>query len=317
MVHTKELQMILRKYRAHYIVRGNMETTADQVVEKLGRILSEMEREYGVRFTEDKIMGMTNRTLLEWNAALGQKGRKPSTINNYIVILNPFLVWAIDMEYLDVQEGKRQLYDVLKTVKLPSRDRIPESQRKQEMFSVDEVVRLMNGITGRTAVRDRAILAVLLGSGIRASELCSLDIDGVLGRPKGTIYLRRKGGEYKETPLAEFAYPFIEEYLRKSRSKKNMAAQAPLFLSRKGGAMDRVALWKVLAANEKRLGLTTGVHILRHTVISEAERVGSVATARDIANHKSISMTNRYDHSSVEERHEAVSKFRWNDLSPS
>jgi len=315
MEYGNELSVILRKYRAHYITKGNMETTANQIVEKLGRILLQLQTSYDVRYTRDKIEGLTNRVLLEWYASMGEKGRKISTINNYIVILNPFLAWAVDMEYLDNQDGKRPIQEILKTARLPDEDKIPEEERKQKMFTHEEVERLVSGMTGRNVIRDRAIAAVILGSAIRASELCGLTVGSVYGRKRGMIYLRRKGGAWKETPLAEFAYPFLDAYM-KTKPEELRDFSAPLFMSQKGKPLDRVALWKSFARKEKQLSLQTGIHILRHTVVTEAERVGGAATARDIANHKSIRMTNKYDHSTEADRREAVGKFRWNNLTP-
>lgn len=315
MKYGEELAMILRKYRAHYITKGNMESTGDQIVEKLGRILLCLQKEYGVRYTRDRIEGLSNRVLLEWYASMGEKGRKITTINNYIVILNPFLSWAVDMEYISNQDGKRPIQSVLSTAKVPDEDKVPEEERKQKMFTLEEVERLVSGMKGRNVVRDRAIAAIILGSAIRASELCGLTVGGVYGRRRGMIYLRRKGGAWKETPLAEFAYPFIDAYME-TKPKEQRDFSAPLFMSQKGRPLDRVALWKSFATKERSLSLQTGIHILRHTVVTEAERVGGAATARDIANHKSISMTNRYDHSTVQDRKETVEKFRWNSLKP-
>lgn len=66
--------------------------------------------------------------------------------------------------------------------------------------------------------------------------------------------------------------------------------------------MDRKALWSALAAKQSRLELKTGVHIFRHTLLTAVDQNGGSALARDIGGHTSVHVTNRYMHSSMEER---------------
>ena len=68
---------------------------------------------------------------------------------------------------------------------------------------------------------------------------------------------------------------------------------------------------------EKKLGMQTGVHILRHSFVSNIEKNAGAGAARDLANHKSLAITNRYDHTSPQDRREAVGKLDWGALHPS
>ena len=194
-------------------------------------------------------------------------------------------------------------------MKLPNPDMIPEWERpKSKYYSDAEIEELMNVPGSRNKVRDRAIVALFLATGIRVSELCSLTIGSILDRPHGSIYVCRKGGAWKETEVAEFAYKPIAEYLATRNCSDH---SAPLFLTRDGLPCNRLQIYRSLSHIQKRLDIATGPHALRHTFVSAAEKAGGGAVARDLANHKSLVITNRYDHSNREERLAAVNALPW------
>ena len=301
------LKKILYEYRIMYIGLGNMPSTADQMVEKLERILKKM----NVSFDGEKLIGIKAKTLSRWYADMVADGLKMSTRNNYVVLLNPFLSWAVDMEYLDVEPGKKAIFEVLKTGKLPKEDEVPEEERKVKAFTPEQVRLLMAELSGKNKVRDRAIIALFLGSGIRVSELCSLNLSSVLDQPRGTLYLRRKGGAWKHTEVADFCYKYLEEYL----STRDVSDHNdPLFLTTHGTRCNRQQIWDFLSRKEKELGLQTGVHILRHTTLSNVEKNSSASVTRDLANHTSFAMTNKYTHTTAEERSAAINRLDWCDL---
>lgn len=301
---------VLDEYRIIYIGRGNMPTTADQAVYKIGVILAALHRDYGVCFEEGKFTGITPQVLLRWYAGMVSRELKMATRNNYVLLLNPFLSWAVDMEYLE-SPGRKPIYEVLKSGKLPKEEEIPEEQRKEKSFTVDQVRMLMNSISGMNASRDRAIVALFLASGLRVSELCSLTLRSVLEQERGTLYVKRKGGAWKHTEVSDFFYKYLDEYLD-SRDLSDLSQ--PLFLTIRGTPCNRQQIWDVISRKEKALGITSGVHILRHTTLSNLEKKGGASITRDVANHSSFATTNRYVHTSHEERLEAINSLDWNDL---
>lgn len=304
---------VLGEYRVHYIGIGNMPTTADQVIDKLTRFLRQFHERYGVAMEDGMITGLTPRVLHRWYDQMTLDDIKMTTKNNYVALLNPFLAWAVENEYLENPPSKKDIYAVLALRRLPREDEIPEEERKPKAYTTEQVRMLMRDMGGRNKVRDRAILALLLASGLRVSELCSLTIASVFDQPRGTIYLRRKGGAWKRTEAADFCYKYIEEYLRQS-GRDLSDRQQPLFVTSRGTPCNRQQIWDVLSRKEKALGLTTGVHILRHTTLSAVEKKGGAGVARDVANHATIAMTNRYDHTTAEERASALNRLDWADL---
>ena len=307
---------LLERYRRYYIGLGNMESTADQACEKINRILNSLYSTYGVRFEEMKFSGLTSPVLMAWYDDLVSAGRAMSTRNNYVALLNPFMKWAVIIGALDKRQDPRDydetpVYEVLEIHKLPREENIPASQRKQRSFTKEQLMMLMDSIKGRNSVRNRAILALFIHSGIRESELCSLTLSSVLDQPRGRIYLRRKGGAWKHTEVGEAFYPYLEAYLktRGDLDDKN----SPLFLSNDGGHLTRNAVWRMFHKYETSLGLTSGVHIFRHTVISNIDKNSSAGAARDIANHTTLNMTNRYAHTTPQERAAAINNLDWSD----
>lgn len=303
---------ILNEYRIEYIGKGNMPGTADQVIEKLAMILSRLNQQSGVHMEGERIAGINVPVLKRWYNLMTADNLKMATRNNYVTLLNPFLFWACDMRRIvkDPQD-ERPVYEVLKVNRLPREDETPEHERKQKMLTPDQVHALILESPGRYQTRDRAILALFLASGLRVSELCSLTLASILESDPGTVYVRRKGGSWKHTEVADFCYKYLRDYLD-TRDLSDLSA--PLFITAQGTPCSRKQLWKLIADKEKHLGLPTGVHILRHTTLSNAEKHGGAGVARDIANHSTLFMTNKYDHTTHEDRRAALNMLDWSDL---
>ena len=290
---------------------GKQARTLEHHEEYLVRIFNGM-AEFGVHLNEESIDGLTGASVQRWFNAF-KKDKKPSTLNNYIVTLNPFFRWAhtIYPEIPDVS-------NVLHCVKLPDYDKLPEEERpKEKYYSDEEIAELlripMKSRDSAQKKRDRAIIALFLASGLRVSELCSLTIGDLRKHERGTLYVRRKGGAWKNVDVAEFAYDYIETYLKTRDDAKDMSA--PLFVTSHGKPCSPTQLYKAMKTKQDKAGISDGKargnHVFRHSFISEVEKIGGGAVARDLANHKSLMITNRYDHSTAEQRKAAVNALRW------
>lgn len=267
------------------------------------RIFEQLSRDFGVEMKEEEITGLTSTKLQKWfNAA--SEGRKPATVNAYVCALNPFLRWANEMGYTT-----RDLSKILHTVRIPDIDTLPEDERpKDKYLSHEEAEALINTTSGRNRVRDRAIIALILYSGLRVSELCSLTIGQMEDRTK-PITVKRKGGRYTPVVISENFWPYLDAYLATRKDKDN--PKAPLFMTSHGQPCSRIQLYKAISHKQEAMGLATGPHALRHTFVSEVENTCGAGVARDCANHKSLAITNRYDHTTHDQRQAAVNSLRW------
>lgn len=281
------------------------DATNRQCLDRLNTVFDQLTADYGVVMTAGTIEGLNGVTLQTWFNHFVD-ARKPSTINNYLAFLNPFLRWAYHIGYM-----LEDLSHLLSCLRIPSQDELPEWERPKEKYLThDQVEAILSDIsTGAFALRNRAIIALFLYSGLRVSEVCSLTIGSVLGRERGVIYLRRKGGRWCEAEVGLAFYPYLNAYLETRSDGRDM--DSPLFLTSRGKPMDRFSVYTALRPVQEKLGVATGPHALRHTYISEVEKIGGPAIARDLANHRSMRITNKYDHTTHDQRAETIAKLSW------
>lgn len=292
--------------------RKILETTAPQIKYRLERIFDMLEKWYEVKMTNEKIEGLDSVTLQNWFIK-ASKDWKPATINAYVCAINPFLRWAHKMNSKGVYYLDDDLSNVLSTVRIPDIDELPEEERpKDKYYTPEQVNELLYGHHGRNQVRDRAIMALVLYSGLRVSELCSLTVKQFRESPRGTLRLKRKGGAWSTAVVGDEAYPLIEEYLKTRDDLDDPSA--PLFMTTHGKPCSREQIYKCLSHKQKEIGIATGPHALRHTAVSEVSNRFGAAMARDFANHKSLHVTNRYAHTTEEQRMTAVNKLHWGSM---
>ena len=289
-----------------------MDSSAQEMRDKLERVFDTLEKYYGVTMLDRRIEGLDTEVLQNWfNDTLTAKHWKPATVNSYVNTLNPFLRWAAGMSskgvpYIDVDCSR-----LLRTKKLPDPDKLPEDQRPQDKyFSVEQVEELLHGDHGRNQVRDSAIIAMFLWSGLRVSELCQITVGNYLdGRAENCVSVARKGSAYKKkVEIGDSAYPYVDAYLK---TRADIQKEQPLFMTTHGAPCSRKQIYKSLSFKQKEIGIATGPHALRHTNLSSVDKVSSASVVRDIANHKNFRVTNRYTHSSHEERLAALNALPW------
>lgn len=177
----------------------------------------------------------------------------------------------------------------------------PPPRRLPKAISVDAVTRLLDA-AGRPdtplALRDRALLEVLYGTGARISEAVGLSLDAVdlTGR---TVQLAGKGGKQRRVPLGSFAAAAVEAYL--IRSRPVLAAAGPgtrmMFLNARGGPLSRQSAWAVLRAAAERAGLPGDLspHTLRHSFATHLMEGGAdVRVVQELLGHASVTTTQIY-----------------------
>lgn len=186
----------------------------------------------------------------------------------------------------------------------PSADVRPPSpaQRLPKAISVFDVERLLEASGAPQtplALRDRALLELLYGTGARISEAVGLAMDD-LDRDAGLVRLSGKGGKQRIVPVGSFARQAVESYL--VRSRPGLAAQgrgtSALFLNSRGGVLSRQSAWAVLRAAAERAGLGTArvsPHTLRHSYATHLLDGGAdVRVVQELLGHASVTTTQVY-----------------------
>lgn len=288
------------------------ETSNEHYAEVLDRIFRGMEG-LGVEMKDHEIVGLDGATLQEWFNRYCDN-HKPSTVNNTVIILNKFLHWASTMS--KKVDGVKVPYidddysNILHTIPIPDIDELPPEERpKDKYYTEEQVQELLWGNHGRNQVRDRAIMGLILFTGLRVSEVCSLTIGNFLDSPHGIMTVKRKGGKYCSVKVADQVYDLVNHYLELRDDKDDHSR--PLFVTTHGNPCNRKQLYDVIAFKQREMGLATGPHAIRHTAISQIGNMFGATVAREFANHKSIKITNRYSHTTDSQMVNAVNNLPW------
>ncbi|HEX9640332.1 MAG TPA: tyrosine recombinase [Candidatus Krumholzibacteria bacterium] len=171
-----------------------------------------------------------------------------------------------------------------------------------QVLSIGEVERLLEAPAARNATlrqRDRAMLELLYGSGLRASELCVLPLRSVDLRERNVRVLG-KGDKERQVPLGGESVAAVALYRDDAREiLLKGRAREELFLNVRGGALSRVGLWKVLQRHAAACGLAgrVGPHTLRHSFATHLLYGGAdLRAVQEMLGHSDIRTTEIYTH---------------------
>jgi integrase/recombinase XerD len=185
----------------------------------------------------------------------------------------------------------------------------PRTGRKlPEVLSLRQVERLLAAASavppgGRddpvARDRDRAILEVLYGCGLRVSELCGLDVADLEPRDQ-LVRVRGKGDKQRILPVGEPALQAVAAYRERARPRLlGRRATSALFLNRRGGRLTRVAVWTVVKRSARQAGLaeTVSPHTLRHCYATHLLEGGAdLRVVQELLGHADIGTTEIYTH---------------------
>ena len=148
------------------------------------------------------------------------------------------------------------------------------------------------------ALRDRALLELLYGTGARISEAVGLDVDD-LDLDGGAVRLFGKGSRERVVPVGRFAREAVSAYLVRARPALAAAGRGTpaLFLNARGGRLSRQSAWTVLRSAAEKAGLRADVspHTLRHSFATHLLDGGAdVRVVQELLGHASVTTTQIY-----------------------
>lgn len=180
--------------------------------------------------------------------------------------------------------------------------RVPSGLPKA--LSEHDVERLLASVTGTDAValRDRALLELLYGTGARISEACGLSLADV-DLQEGSARLFGKGARERLVPLGTCAREALHAWLTLGRPQlapvrwaRRGDAEA-VFLNRRGGRLSRQAGWAIVQRHAERCGLAAHLspHVLRHSCATHLLDHGAdLRVVQELLGHASVSTTQVY-----------------------
>ncbi len=229
----------------------------------------------------------------EFLAELSRTGRSKSTVQRNAATLRSW------MRFLRAEGIIEQ------TGNLP---RLPAREKKlPQVLTEGEVDRLLEACEGEdpASMRDRAIVEIGYGCGLRAGEIASLSVSDIAVQ-SGVIRLRGKGDKERIVPLVGKVKSFVEKYLDSVRERPSPSGKGRLFLSRSGRPLRREDVWRVIQKRGKMAGISEArlfPHILRHSFATHLLRRGmDLRTLQELLGHSSIMTTEKYTHFDIELR---------------
>jgi site-specific recombinase XerD len=183
---------------------------------------------------------------------------------------------------------------------------IPGPRRARTLpatLSADEVARLLDAPAGAEPrdLRDRALLELLYGCGLRAAEACDLDMRD-LRLEAGSLRVTGKGSKQRVVPIGGAAEAAIERYLARGRPRMVTGGRCErLFVSVRGRPLHPSDVRRALLRALERAGVAQrSPHALRHTFATHLLEGGAdLRSIQDMLGHASVGTTQVYTHVSV------------------
>ena len=243
--------------------------------------------------------GVTDRVVEDYLAFLRAAGRAPSSVARALVAVRSLHRFLEDEGLASANPAQ----DV-------ERPRVPAGLPKA--LSEDEVGTLLAAATGHdpTGRRDRAILEVLYGCGLRVSELVGLSL-GDLDLDARMLRAFGKGSKERVVPVGRLATEALQAWLAPSgrgalvptRWARRGDAEA-VFLNVRGGRLSRQGAWGVVRHYGDKVGLADRLtpHVLRHSCATHMLDHGAdIRVVQELLGHASISTTQVYTKVSTEQ----------------
>jgi len=289
---------LLDRFLDHILLeRGLSANTREAYRNDIGRFLLHLQ-ENGIGDVGE-VRDAHIRNLVRLLDSLGLAG---SSIARNITALRMFFRYAMGEALCTADPTER--------IELPRRSRVlPDILEIQEM---DAVLSLPDCSTDK-GVRDRALLEFLYATGLRVSELVNLTQSDLLPA-ECLVRVFGKGGKERLVPVGDWALEPVLDY--QARVRPLLAAGGKggdiLFLSMRGRALTRVAVWKLVKHYVQAAGISKNVHphTFRHSFATHLLEGGAdLRSVQELLGHSDISTTQIYTHLDREYLREVIQTF--------
>ena len=289
------LQKLIQQYRVSNSVEGKSAKTVAWYTQLLTLFLSYLESKdvpddlsvINISIARDYVLYLKQRRKLARYPGNRQLNLSPKTVQCHVRTLKAFSSWL----FSEGLTSENRLMN-LKIPKAPS--------KIIEPLTTEEINKILRSINKKspTGKRDHAIVVLMNDTGLRASEVCSLD-SGQLNLEKHYLKVIGKGAKERMIPFGEYTRTDLQQYIKEARPK--MAGNKhsdKVFLTFDGRPMSVNTLKLIFARLAKSSGVTRlHPHLCRHTFATNyLLNGGDVFSLKEILGHTTLEMVNQYLH---------------------
>jgi len=234
----------------------------------------------------ERIHQVTERHLVGFLISLRERGLAPRTVHARFACAAKFFAWLTEEGELLLNPAEHLQ---LKEPRLPLLD-VPTEQDVERLLAQPD--------TGRpVGVRDRAIMEIIYGSGLRRGEICAMTLRDV-DIPRRRIRVMGKGRRERVVPMSAQAARWLDAYVQHARyTFRAPAAEAALWLGVFGRPLDKPGVTQMVAVHRERAGIVMQItpHALRRACATHMLRNGAhPVSVQHLLGHASLAHLSRY-----------------------
>lgn len=278
------LKRLLKEYEYYLkVTRGLSPNSISSYVTDLVEYVEFLVKNYSIKDPNQ----ITKQHIRNFIARLKRKHNTPASISRKMSAIRSFHKYLLLEKLVDA--------NVSLGVSLPKKEK-----KLPTVLSVEEVDALMIAADGDEPleIRNKAMLELLYGSGLRISELLELKLSD-LHIHMGFLNILGKGNKERIVPIGAEGTYALTRYLDKARPYLKKTPGDVVFVNSRGNAMSRVGFYKVLKTLSVRAGLMKDIspHTLRHSFASHLLENGvDLRVVQELLGHEDISTTQVYTH---------------------
>lgn len=244
-----------------------------------------------VTYEVEEPVGASYAMIRSWIIKLTEDGVQAVSVNRKIAALRALYHFLL-------MQGSITTDPSTKITVLKSSKRLPSFLREQEVSTMFESLSAADGFEG---VRDKLILELLYGTGMRLSELLGLK-DSSFNVKDRIVRVLGKRSKERVIPFGKHLVPLINEYLLKRSQIVAPAPDGSFLVTNSGESCYPMMVYRLV---KKHMLTTTAErkspHILRHTYATHLlDRGAEISAVKDLLGHSSLAATQVYTHNSIE-----------------
>lgn len=262
-----------------YVERGLAKATVEAYMDDLKRFVNSLDH---LKFADE----LDNDDVRKYIRDMAKNGLQTSTILRRVSSIRLFFSFL---------QGEKVLTNKTSLIDLPRL-----SEHLPSVLSIEEIEALFDApdLSKPEGIRNRAMLEVMYASGLRVSELLSLDKNSI-NMKDGMIRIKGKGSKERLVPIGDFAKEYLQKYMIEVRSKNIGRNNKYLFLNQKGEPLTRQYFWKQIKKYALEAGIEVNIspHTLRHSFATHLlENGAELRAVQALLGHSNIATTQIYTH---------------------